>query len=70
MLSKRVIACLDVKNGKVVKGINFENLKELGDPVQLADSYFRQGIDELVFLDVSAIQENRKTIIDVVERTA
>lgn len=70
MLSKRVIACLDVKNGKVVKGINFENLKELGDPVQLADSYFRQGIDELVFLDVSASQENRKTIIDVVERTA
>ena len=70
MLSKRVIACLDVKDGKVVKGINFENLKELGEPVGLADLYFKQGIDELVFLDVAASQENRKTMIEVVEKTA
>jgi imidazole glycerol-phosphate synthase subunit HisF len=69
-LSKRVIACLDVKNGKVVKGVNFENLIELGDPVFLAEQYASAGVDELVFLDVSASQENRKTIIDVVEKTA
>lgn len=69
-LSKRVIACLDVKNGKVVKGVNFENLAELGDPVFLAEQYAIAGIDELVFLDVSASEENRKTIIDVVEKTA
>lgn len=70
MLSKRVIACLDVKDGKVVKGINFENLAQVGDPVQLAEEYFNQGIDELVFLDVAASQENRSTMLDVVEKTA
>lgn len=69
-LSKRVIACLDVKDGKVVKGINFENLVELGDPALLAEQYAINGIDELVFLDVSASVENRKTIIEVVEKTA
>lgn len=70
MLSKRIIACLDVKDGKVVKGINFENLAQVGDPVQLAEEYFNQGIDELVFLDVAASQENRSTMLDVVEKTA
>lgn len=70
MLSKRVIACLDVKNGKVVKGINFENLTQVGDPVELADEYFKQGVDELVFLDVAASEENRRTMIEVVEKTA
>ena len=70
MLSKRVIACLDVKDGKVVKGMNFENLTQIGDPVELADEYFHQGVDELVFLDVSASEENRRTMIEVVEKTA
>jgi cyclase len=69
-LSKRVIACLDVKDGKVVKGVNFENLIQVGDPVQLAEEYAKNGIDELVFLDVSASNENRKTMIEVVEKTA
>jgi cyclase len=69
-LSKRVIACLDVKDGKVVKGINFENLNQIGDPVELAEHYATDGIDELVFLDVSASVENRKTMIEVVEKTA
>lgn len=70
MLSKRVIACLDVKDGKVVKGVNFENLSQIGDPVQLAEDYFKQEIDEIVFLDVAASQENRSTMIEVVEKTA
>lgn len=69
-VSKRVIACLDVKNGKVVKGVNFENLVEIGDPVVFAEAYAGTGVDELVFLDVAASVENRKTMIDVVERTA
>lgn len=69
-LSKRVIACLDVKNGKVVKGVNFENLVEIGDPVVFAEAYAGAGVDELVFLDVAASVENRKTMIEVVERTA
>lgn len=69
-LSKRVIACLDVKDGKVVKGINFENLMQMGDPVILAETYARAGVDELIFLDVAASLENRKTMIEVVERTA
>jgi imidazole glycerol-phosphate synthase subunit HisF len=69
-VSKRVIACLDVKDGKVVKGINFENLVQIGDPVVLAETYAQAGVDELVFLDVAASEENRKTMIEVVERTA
>jgi imidazole glycerol-phosphate synthase subunit HisF len=69
-LAKRVIACLDVKDGKVVKGVNFENLIELGDPVELAEKYANAGVDELVFLDVSASIENRKAIVSVVEKTA
>lgn len=70
MLSKRIIPCLDVKDGKVVKGVNFVGLKEVGDPVALAEKYDRDGADELVFLDITATSENRNTMVDVVERTA
>jgi cyclase len=70
MLAKRVIPCLDVKNGRVVKGINFLNLQDAGDPVEQAIVYDRQEADELVFLDITASYEKRKTIIDVVEKTA
>ncbi len=70
MLTKRIIPCLDVKDGKVVKGINFEGLKEVGDPVELAKEYYQQGADELVFLDITATQQNRKTIVDLVARVA
>ncbi len=70
MLTKRIIPCLDVKNGRVVKGINFVNLQDAGDPVEQAIVYDKQEADELVFLDITASHENRKTIIDVVERTA
>lgn len=69
-VATRVIACLDVADGKVVKGINFQNLKEMGDPVELAASYFEQGVDELTFLDVTATVDNRSTMYDVVRRTA
>ncbi|MBR3311228.1 MAG: imidazole glycerol phosphate synthase subunit HisF [Solobacterium sp.] len=70
MIKKRIIPCLDVKNGSVVKGIHFVGLKEVGDPVELAETYNRQGADELVFLDISATQEARKTMISIVEKTA
>lgn len=70
MLSKRIIPCLDVKDGKVVKGVNFVGLKEVGDPVALAEKYDRDGADELVFLDITATSDNRNTMVDVVERTA
>ncbi len=70
MLTKRIIPCLDVKDGNVVKGINFLGLKEVGDPVSLAKSYYQQGADELVFLDISATHENRDTMVDVVENVA
>lgn len=70
MLTKRIIPCLDVKDGRVVKGINFVNLQDAGDPVEQAVIYDKQGADELVFLDITASYENRKTIIDVVEKTA
>ena len=70
MLAKRMIPCLDVKNGRVVKGINFEGLRDAGDPVELAKFYSRQGADEIVFLDITATQEERKTVADIVERTA
>jgi cyclase len=69
-LCTRVIACLDVADGRVVKGVNFKNLRDAGDPVELAKSYDRQGIDELVFLDINASNESRSPILDVVERTA
>jgi len=70
MLTKRIIPCLDVKDGRVVKGVSFVNLRDAGDPVEAAAVYDREGADELCFLDITASHENRKTIIDVVERTA
>jgi cyclase len=66
----RVIPCLDVTNGRVVKGVNFVDLRDAGDPVELAARYDREGADELVFLDITASSDNRKTTIDMVERTA
>ena len=70
MLTKRIIPCLDVKDGKTVKGINFENLRDAGDPVELGALYAAQGADELVFLDITATVENRKTLVDLVRRVA
>ena len=70
MLKKRIIPCLDVKNGRVVKGINFVNLKDAGDPVEQAKIYSDGGADEICFLDITASNENRDTIYDVVERTS
>lgn len=70
MLAKRIIPCLDVDKGRVVKGINFLDLKDAGDPVELARFYDEAGADELVFLDITASFEERKTILDVVKRTA
>ena len=70
MLTKRIIPCLDVKMGRVVKGINFINLKDVGDPVEIAEFYNKEGADELVFLDITATHEGRKTMVDVVKRTA
>ncbi len=70
MLAKRIIPCLDVNKGRVVKGINFVELRDAGDPVGQAVVYDKQGADELVFLDITATYEERKTIIDVVEKTA
>jgi cyclase len=66
----RVIPCLDVAAGRVVKGVNFQNLRDMGDPVELAREYFRQGADEITFLDVSASSEGRATTLEVVSRTA
>ncbi|MDF0644126.1 MAG: imidazole glycerol phosphate synthase subunit HisF [Nitrospira sp.] len=70
MLTKRIIPCLDVKDGRVVKGVGFVDLRDAGDPVEVATAYDREGADELCFLDITASHENRKTILDVVERTA
>jgi cyclase len=70
MLAKRIIPCLDVTAGRVVKGVNFVNLRDAGDPVELAGRYNRQGADELVFLDITASSDNRDTMADVVARTA
>ena len=70
MLAKRIIPCLDVKDGRVVKGVNFLNLRDAGDPVEAAQVYDKQGADELVFLDITASHEKRQIIIDVVHRTA
>jgi cyclase len=70
MLTKRIIPCLDVKDGRVVKGVSFVNLRDAGDPVEVARAYDRDGADELCFLDITASYENRKTILDVVARTA
>lgn len=70
MLTKRIIPCLDVNMGRVVKGINFINLKDVGDPVEIADFYNHEGADEIVFLDITATHEGRKSMVDVIERTA
>jgi cyclase len=69
-LKNRIIPCLDVKDGRVVKGINFENLIDAGDPVAQAKFYYEQGADELCFLDISASQENRSTMLDMVKKVA
>jgi imidazole glycerol-phosphate synthase subunit HisF len=68
MLTKRIIPCLDVKGGRVVKGTSFIQLKDAGDPVELADFYYREGADELVFLDITATNEERDTLVPIVER--
>ena len=70
MLTKRIIPCLDVKDGRVVKGVNFVQLRDAGDPVELAALYDREGADELVFLDISASYEGRATMVEVVRQTA
>lgn len=70
MLAKRIIPCLDVKNGETVKGINFENLQYAGDPIELAKKYSDEGADELVFLDITATNEGRKTTAKMVEKVA
>lgn len=70
MLTKRIIPCLDVAKGRVVKGVNFLNLRDAGDPVELAAYYNTEGADEVVFLDITASYENRATMLDVVRRTA
>jgi cyclase len=69
MLAKRIIPCLDVRDGRVVKGVNFVNIRDAGDPVELAAYYSAQGADEIVFLDITATYEARKTVADVVSRT-
>jgi cyclase len=70
MLTKRIIPCLDVKNGITVKGVNFVNLQDVGDPPEMAAAYEKQGGDEIVFLDITATSEGRKTLMNVVQRTA
>jgi len=70
MLTKRIIPCLDVKNGRTVKGVNFVDLRDAGDPVGLAEIYAQEGADELVFLDISATEERRKTLADLVYHVA
>ena len=70
MLTKRVIPCLDVKDGRVVKGVNFVNLRDAGDPVELANAYDEQGADEVVFLDITATHEGRKTTIEMASRAS
>ena len=70
MLTKRIIPCLDIKDGRTVKGINFVNLRDAGDPVELARQYAEQNADELVFLDISATEQKRKTLADLVRKVA
>ncbi|MEZ4788000.1 MAG: imidazole glycerol phosphate synthase subunit HisF [Flavobacterium haoranii] len=70
MLTKRIIPCLDIKNGRTVKGVNFIDLRDAGDPVELAKKYAETGADELVFLDISATEERRATLIDLVRKVA
>ncbi|WP_435254871.1 imidazole glycerol phosphate synthase subunit HisF [Tenacibaculum sp. A30] len=70
MLKKRIIPCLDIKNGRTVKGVNFVDIKDAGDPVELAKQYVKEGADELVFLDITATLENRKTLVELVKTIA
>ena len=70
MFTKRIIPCLDVHGGRVVKGVNFVNLQDAGDPVEIADAYDKAGADELVFLDITASSDNRATVTDMVRRVA
>lgn len=70
MLKKRIIPCLDIKEGRTVKGINFKSLRDAGDPVELAKRYVQEGADELVFLDITATNDRRKTLVDLVQRIA
>lgn len=70
MLKKRIIPCLDIKDGRTVKGINFEDIKDAGDPIELAQRYVQEGADELVFLDITATLEKRKTLIELVSKIA
>ena len=70
MLTKRIIPCLDVHNGRVVKGVNFVNLRDAGDPVEIAAAYDQAGADELVFLDITASSDARTTVVDMVRRVA
>ncbi len=70
MLTKRIIPCFDIKDGRIVKGVNFQNLRDAGDPVEMAKVYVEQGADELVFLDVTATLQRRKTLLDLVQKIA
>ena len=70
MFTKRIIPCLDVNNGRVVKGVNFVNLRDAGDPVEIASAYDKAGADELVFLDITASSDNRRTVVDMVRKVA
>ena len=70
MLTKRIIPCLDVNDGRVVKGVNFVNLQDAGDPVEIAKAYDKAGADEVVFLDITASSDNRKTVVDMVRAVA
>ena len=70
MLKKRIIPCLDVKDGRVVKGVNFVNLRDAGDPVEIAAAYDKAGADEVVFLDITASSDARNTVVDMVRRVA
>jgi len=70
MLTKRIIPCLDIKNGRTVKGVNFEGLRDAGDPIEFAERYSSEGADELVFLDITATKEKRKTLVALVEKIA
>jgi len=70
MLTKRIIPCLDIKDGRTVKGVNFVGLRDAGDPVELAERYSKEGADELVFLDITATKERRKTLVEMVEKVA
>lgn len=70
MLKKRIIPCLDIKDGRTVKGVNFVDIQDAGDPIELAKRYVKEGADELVFLDITATVENRKTVVDLVQEIA